>query len=200
MKHKWMDTDDLKWAFPAPGVSSMLSCTDFKPDEAWEFRCNSPRFASDTWRHRSLACCVHGESLLLQVLTTYLFVHICFSLCTIYSWALGELAFWLWEATILYTDKCYRVKEWVGRWLKAFILRVVWTEMVSWILWRNRSCLFFFLILNTKSSWMLGMFKIKNFSEENRSILLSVTVYLKHLICKPSLQCYSYRPIHFICL
>ena len=89
-----MDTGDLQWAFPVPGVSSMLYCTDFEPDEAWEFRCNSPRFASDMWRHRSLTCCVHGESLVLQVLTTYLFTFV-FPLCTVYPWALGELAFWL---------------------------------------------------------------------------------------------------------
>ena len=95
--------------------------------------------------------------MVLQVLTTYLFTFV-FPLCTVYPWALGELAFWLWEATILYTDKCYREKEGVGRQLKAFILRVVWTEMVGWILWRNRACLFFFF--NIKSSWMLGVFKI----------------------------------------
>ena len=77
-----MDTDDLQWAFPVPGVSSMLSCTDFEPDEAWEFRCNSPRFASDTWRHRSLTCCVHGVASSDNV-----FVHICFSF--VHSISLG---------------------------------------------------------------------------------------------------------------
>lgn len=62
---------------------------------------------------------------------------------------------------IFHVDKCYREKEGVGRWLKAFILRVIWADMVGWILLKNdRACVFY------KGFWGVRNVRDEGFGEE----------------------------------
>lgn len=166
----------------------------FEPDQAsGALRCDSPHFANEARRHLPCIWWKLGVSSSDDIL-----VHICFSLGKVYPWHWGICIWVVRNCIVLQTDKCCREMEEVEGWLKTFILRVFWADVVGRTLLINGwACVFLF----TKGSLVLGMFSLKVSARKGKSIPLGITEVILNIWNEKSpSQGSSYHPMQFLCL